>query len=50
MPNKYNPGDTAYIVLEAIKNVMDGLKYTAQQAMDLLKIPVTDQSKYAAKL
>ena len=36
--------------LESIKNVMDGLKYTAQQAMDLLKIPVSDQPKYMAKL
>ena len=37
-------------VLQDIKNVMDGLKYTAQQAMDLLKIPAQDQAKYAAKL
>ena len=36
--------------VESIKNVMEGLKYTAQQAMDLLKIPVADQSKYLAKL
>ena len=36
--------------LENIKNVMEGLKYTAQQAMELLKIPVSDQPKYLAKL
>ena len=36
--------------LESIKNVMRGLKYSAQQAMDLLRIPVGDQPKYAAKL
>ena len=36
--------------VENIKNVMEGLKYTAQQAMDLLKIPVDDRSKYLAKL
>ena len=36
--------------VESIKNVMEGLKYTAQQAMDLLKIPAADQSKYLAKL
>ena len=36
--------------LESIKNVMEGLKYTAQQAMDLLKIPLSEQPKYAAKL
>ena len=36
--------------IEDIKNVMEGLKYTAQQAMDLLKIPASDRPKYAAKL
>ena len=36
--------------LENIKNVMEGLKYTAQQAMDLLKIPKNEQPKYLAKL
>ena len=36
--------------VESIKNIMDGLKYTAQQAMDLLKIPAADQDKYLAKL
>ena len=29
--------------LNAIRNIMEGLKYTAQQAMDLLKIPVPNQ-------
>ena len=36
--------------IESIKNIMEGLKYTAQQAMDLLKIPVSDQPKYLSKL
>ena len=36
--------------LENIKNVMDGLKFTAQQAMNLLKIPVEEQSKYLSML
>lgn len=36
--------------LEHIKNIMDGLNYTAQQAMDLLKIPESEQPKYLAKL
>ena len=36
--------------VENIRNIMEGLKYTAQQAMDLLKIPVADQKKYLAKL
>ena len=34
--------------LESIRNVMDGLKYTAQQAMELLRIPAADQPKYGA--
>lgn len=36
--------------VESIKNIMEGLKYTAQQAMDLLKIPVSDKPKYLSKL
>ena len=36
--------------LESIRNVMDGLKYTAQQAMELLRIPAAEQPKYLAKL
>ena len=36
--------------LENIKNVMEGLKFTAQQAMNLLKIPVEEQSKYLSML
>ena len=36
--------------MESIKNIMEGLKYTAQQAMDLLKIPKGEQPKYMARL
>ncbi len=36
--------------VESIRNLMLTLKMTAQQAMDALLIPVTEQSKYAAKL
>ncbi len=36
--------------VESIKTVMKKLKYTAQQAMDLLEIPAADQTKYLAKL
>ena len=36
--------------VESIKNLMQTLKMTAQQAMDALLIPATDQSKYLAKL
>ena len=37
-------------ILAAIRNLMESLKFTAQQAMDALKIPVTEQPKYMAKL
>ena len=37
-------------LLNAVKNIMEGLKYTAQQAMEPLKIPADDQPKYLAKL
>ena len=36
--------------VESIKNIMDGLKYTAEQAMDLLKIPFTEREKYRIML
>ena len=36
--------------LESIRSIMDGLKYTAQQAMDLLKIPAEDRQRYASRL
>lgn len=36
--------------LKNIRNIMEGLKYTAEQAMELLKIPAADRSKYLAKL
>lgn len=36
--------------LESIKNVMESFKVTAKQAMDALKIPLSEQAKYAAKL
>ena len=36
--------------LEIIKNIMEGLNYTALQAMDLLDIPVDERDKLIAKL
>ena len=36
--------------LESIRSIMDGLKYTAQQWMDLLKIPAEDRQRYASRL
>ena len=36
--------------LESIRNLMISLKCTAQQAMNFLMIPASDQSKYLAQL
>lgn len=36
--------------VESIKNLMDSLKLTAQQAMAALKIPESDYPKYMAML
>ena len=36
--------------LKNIKNLMETLKLSAQQAMDALKIPTKDQGKYSAML
>lgn len=37
-------------LLDAIKNVMDSFKVTAEQAMEALKIPVSDRPSYLEKL
>ena len=36
--------------LKNIRSIMEGLKYTSEQAMDLLKIPAEDRQEYASKL
>ena len=36
--------------VEAISNIMQALKLTAQQAMDILKIPEAERERYVAKL
>ena len=36
--------------MESIKNVMATLKFTAQQAMDVLRIPADEQPKYLGRL
>ena len=36
--------------LNDIRNVMEGFKVTAQQAMDVLKIPPAEREKYLARL
>ena len=38
------------ILLKSIKNLMETLKLTVVQAMDVLKIPSLDQGKYLAML
>ena len=35
-------------VLESIRNLMETMKWTAQQAMDALKIPIKEQKEYLA--
>ena len=36
--------------ISSIRNLMKNMRLTAQQAMDVLEIPVTEQAKYAALL
>ena len=37
-------------MLQAIKNLMDTLKLTAEQAMEALKVPEAEKAKYAGML
>ena len=49
----YQPSGETFQHVEAtlqLLSVMQALKLTAQQAMDVLKIPAAEQPKYAAKL
>ena len=39
-----------FAILASIRNLRETLNFTAQQAMDALKIPVTEQAKYTALL
>jgi len=36
--------------IESIKSIMESMKTTAEDAMNLLKIPVEEQAEYLAKL
>jgi hypothetical protein len=38
------------VSIDYIKNIMSTLNYTAEQAMDLLKIPQENRSRYMSKL
>ena len=35
---------------ETIKNLMDSMKWTAEQAMEAMKVPVKDREQYMAGL
>lgn len=37
-------------ILVSIRNLMDSMKWTAEQAMDALKLPMDDRVKYVSKL
>ena len=37
-------------LLKAIRNLMDSMKWTAEQAMAAMQIPDADRGKYMAKL
>lgn len=37
-------------ILVSIRNLMDSMKWTAEQAMDALKLPMDDRAKYVSKL
>ncbi|MBQ1915449.1 MAG: Rpn family recombination-promoting nuclease/putative transposase [Selenomonadaceae bacterium] len=39
-----------FAIVNSIRNLMETVGWTAQQAMDALKIPVTEQARYAALL
>ena len=38
------------ISIELIKNLMDSMKWTAEQAMEAMKVPVKDREQYMAGL
>lgn len=38
------------LLLQSIKNLMETMKLSSQQAMDALKIPKDEQDKYAKRL
>jgi len=37
-------------LLESVKNLMDTMKWSAEQAMEALKVPESDQKKYLKRL
>ena len=41
---------TEKTLLESVKNLMDTMKWSAEQAMEILKIPESDKIKYLKQL
>lgn len=41
---------TDHAILTSVRNLMDTMKWTAEQAMEALKIPPVDRNKYASRL
>ncbi len=39
-----------HAILSSVRNLMDTMKWTAEQAMDAIKIPSDERSKYVSKL
>lgn len=37
-------------ILSAVRNLMDSMKWTAEQAMEAIKVPVDERGKYASRL
>ncbi len=37
-------------MLSAIRNLMETMKWTAEQAMEAIKVPVDDRGRYAGRL
>lgn len=37
-------------MVSAVRNLMDSMKWTAEQAMEAIKIPAEERGKYASRL
>ena len=49
MEEAYKEVEEKRLLLD-IRNLMDTMKWTVEQAMDALKVPDCDKEKYAARL
>ena len=39
-----------HAILSVITNLMETMRWTSEQAMDAIKVPAADRSKYASRL